>query len=744
MHQFMRPRHLGSQQLQRLRELREISDIDVRDRHLKRGGGVSASLYSTQQHVDPLTSRTVDAIVQERQQDKENVSTSARLRDKVAAARRGVQTERRERPGDELRPPERANTTRKIAAVRRRGTYNEEERRDDRRRMGKQEAEWVEKQLQYKARVATLEKECKASWQSFFAGAGTSSSSTNFVSTTEINKLAEEMETVREQDVNKMKHELSKLSNKVDDVQTKVVEIENGEQFFSELQETIDTMEAALSKFRLQQRKKFEEYVLEEKIVEKDIAVFMEKMDSWENGAVPQLSRGGASTANIGPKMMHRNSTTTLSSRHVPISRKQSESGNGTENSNCSSGNQDEDRAVRIGTPDELGMVDRVRSLNDAILRSGGLQGGWDHREHCTFATLLVKYGLTDDILLQQLLPDKAETQFRVASNQDSNHDEQPKTKASIDYETRVSRFFRKCTRKVVTQTESTVRSHFEWYRRHLELVEEKKRVIQEWKTRKEEERLQIVQCGFDADEQMLENFDQDGTTGSNRNTSSKQSSRTKLKSREKTERLLEQWKQEKKQKDEEREQRRYELQMKRDAIEAKRKQEQLDAKQKILLYKLQKEQEAMMLERASKLRQDVTDDSLPTGSLPFASPTSKEDLDERSRIAIEYAKAKRLRLQQIEERKQKRQQLPPRPENKIADDSNTSPKPVLLFNSTEASKARDFSKEQVRRKERQRERQSAHDAYIPGQKAISDVKFKSFGHIPIQPRAIPAWRKNI
>eukprot|EP00644_Phytophthora_capsici_P005229 jgi/Phyca11/538348/estExt2_Genewise1Plus.C_PHYCAscaffold_10953 len=462
--------------------------------------------------------------------------------------------------------------------------------------MGKKEAEWVEKQLQYKARVATLEKDCRISWQSFFAGAGTStcSSSTTFVSAAEINKLAEEMDAVRERDVNKMKHELSKLRNKVNIVQMKVLEIENGKQFFSELQKAVDTVEAALGKFQLLQRKQFEECALEEKIVEKDLAIFMEKMDSWGNEAVPQLSRGGAN----------------------------------------------EDPAVRLGTLDELGMVDRVRSLNDAILRSGGLQGTWDHREHSTFATLLV----------------------------------------STDYETRVSRFFRKCMRKIVTQTEITIRSHFEWYLQHLKLVEEKKRVIQEWKTRKEEERQQIVQ--------------------------------TKLKSREKTDRLLLQWKKEKKQKDEEREQRRRELQMKRDAIEAKRKQERLDAKQKILLYKLQKEQEAMMLEH----------------------------LDERSRIAIEYAKTKRLRLQQIEERIQKRKQLPPRPEN----NDSTSPKPVLLFNSTEASKARDFSKEQVRQIERQRKRQSAHDAYIPGQKVIPDVKFKSFGHIPIQPRAVPAWRKNI
>ncbi|KAL4171007.1 hypothetical protein KRP22_009108 [Phytophthora ramorum] len=626
MHQFVRARPLGGQQLRRLRELREAGDNNVRERHLKRDGGVSAPL---QQPGDALVSRTVDAIVYERQQDRDGVSTSARLRDKVTAARRGMQTERSERKQSALRPVEKVKTTRKIAAVRRRGeaTSEEEDRSAGRHRMGKQEAEWIEKQLQYSVRAATLEKECQAAWLSFFAGAGTSASSGGFVSTIEVNKLIEEVETLRGEDVQKMKQELRKLSSKANDVQMKVEEIQNGGEFLSELQERIDAMETALAKFRLSQRKLFEENILEEKMLEKELAIFMENMNDWENEPPPSLGRGGANKAS--------------------------------------------------------------------------------------------------------------------ASNQESHHDE-PSQQNCSDYETQVARFLRKCMRKVVTQTESSVRSHFEWYLRHLELVEEKKRVIQEWKVRKEQERQLILQFSFDADGEVLESLVRGGIPEASRDPSSRnQSKRIKLKSREKTDRLLEKWKLEKKQKDEEQKQRRRELQKKREAVEAKRKQEQLDAKQKILLYKLQKEQEAMMLDRTTKFRHEsATEDGLQTGPLPFVSPTSKEDLVERSRIAIEYAKAKRLRLQQIEERRQKQIQLPPRPESN--ETANTSPKPVLVFNPTEASKARELTKDELRKKARLRERQSAHDGFIPGEKAIPDAKFKSFGHLPIQPRAVPAWRKNI
>ncbi|OWZ24365.1 hypothetical protein PHMEG_000600 [Phytophthora megakarya] len=584
------------------------------------------------------------------------------MRHKVKAARRGVQTERSERPSDK-----------RIAAVRRRGGL-QEEKGDGRRRMGRREAEWIERQLQYKTRVATLEKECHAAWQTFFA-AGTCSS---FVSTAEVNKLFEEMETMRTQDVNTIRHQLIKLNSKVHDVQVKVEEIENGDQFFSELQERIDVVEAAIAKFRLSQRQQFEEFVLEEKLLEKELAGFIEKMEGWDR-ETPRLSRGGASA----PRLTHLGSKSRLRMEHN-VSRCP-----GSNEVICN--NQDEDRSLRTGTPDELGMVDRVRRLNDAILQTGGLKDGWDSREHATFTTLLIKGGLTDDMLLQHavLAEPKVHPLQLSASRLRSNQEELPQSE-NWDYETRVARFLRKCMRKIVTQTENSVRSHFEWYLRHLELVEEKKRVIQEWKIKKEEEREQIIQCGFDANGEVTGNVDNETSRDS---PSNQQTSKVKLKAREKTERLLEQWKLDKKQKEEERQQRRREIQRKREAVEAK---------------------------------------------------TSKEDLVERSRIAIEYAKAKRLRLQQIEERRQKQQRLPPRPEPKTGDESANSSAKALVLNPTEASKARDFSKDELRKQARRRERQSAHDAYIPGKKALPDVRFKSFGHIPIQPRAVPAWRKNI
>ncbi|GMF48036.1 unnamed protein product [Phytophthora fragariaefolia] len=371
------------------------------------------------------------------------------------------------------------------------------------------------------------------------------------------------MEQSRTEDTRRVMHQLRVLGSKTNDVQVKVEEIENGDEFLAELQERIDAMETGLAKFKLAQRQQLEGYVVEEKMLEKELALFAEKMNRWENATPPRLGRSGSRSAALGPKVDYLSFGARFSSQNDGLARENS-SGNDNEIDQGGSSNHGGERAVRSSPTDELGMVKRVRRLNDAILRSGGLMGGWDTREHAMFTTLLVKCGLTDDVLLRQLLPEEK----RFGSNQDTNQNDEP---YGSDYETRVSRFLRKCMRKVVTQTESSIRAHMEWYLRHLELMEEKKSVIYEWKARKEEERQQIIQCGFDADREYLEpsnhNVSPEGNCVS---PSRNQSKRSNVKSREKTDRLLEQWKLEKKQREEEKEQKQRELQKKRAAMEAK------------------------------------------------------------------------------------------------------------------------------------------------------------------------------
>ncbi|RLN94171.1 hypothetical protein BBJ28_00009677 [Nothophytophthora sp. Chile5] len=730
MNRPTRRKPLGGQQAQHLRQLRETSHRHVQEQHLQRDSA-SVRGRSAAQSPDPLSaarsaSRTVEAVIEARLQ-ADGGSTSARLRDQVAAARRGIQTERGERPSDivdgssspfqtvpglregkieTLRPVERVKTTREIAAVRRRGdetlckssAVNRAEtlERGDknlepRRRMGKREAEWIEKQLQLNARVATLEKECESGWQFFFAGAGAASSPSCPLSAADVNKQLEAMASSRAQDERKMRHQLRVLSSKANDVEQKVEAMADGVQYLSELQECIDAMETALAKFRLSQREQFEEFIVEEKVLEKELVVFLDKANGWESDR-SQIGRGDGRNLTMGSKLSTIPRVTSmqrLSSRGR--SRNNNEAGDDMDKTDPLEDQSDD-------TTDEGDMVQRVRRLNDAILQSGGLKGGWDDREHAVFAKLLVKSGLSDDVLLRYVSSSNQEEERpdRTGSGKERGDGD------SLHYDTLVARFLRKCMRTIVTQTESSVRTHFGWYLRHLELMEEKKRVIQEWKLRKELERQQIIQCGLSSD--LIKS---DGTNGESNNEAARapqqgsstnvpvqqQHNKLDIKVRAKKTRLLQQWRLEKERKEQERAERDREQQKQDNAMEAK-------------------------------------------------------DLVARSRIAIEHAKAKRLRLQQLEERKQQQLQLPPRPESAgrkgTEEEAGDSKRDLLLFNATAASKARDLSKHELRKKARERHRQNAHDSYFPGEQAIPNVRIKSFGHVAIQPRAVPTWRRNL
>lgn len=118
----------------------------------------------------------------------------------------------------------------------------------------------------------------------------------------------------------------------------------------------------------------------------------------------------------------------------------------------------------------------------------------------------------------------------------------------------------------------------------------------------------------------------------------------------------------------------------------------------------------------------------------------------ERSRQAIEQAKAKRAQLEALEARRKTQTTLPPRPESarRLIEAKLKSNDGAAVLQTTASFEARVLSKQEIRKKSRDRQRQSAHDAYIPGGDVASDVKVKSFGHIAIQPRAIPAWRKQL
>lgn len=597
MHHPTRTKPLGGQQALRLRQLRDLNDSDVHQKHLQRQKQLAS------EHIDDkstavnshggrkVASRTVEAILEERTSEKvHGQSTATRLRNKIEAARGNIHTERSDRSeannqheplvplldassvSKTHRPKSEGNasakafacttaqqrqenggTIRKIGAVRRRANP-ESESGSTKRRQTKEELEWVEKQLQFAQRISVLEKECASWWQHFYSSSGVSSGVSSNTAAL-IHKHFEEFGGLRAHDARQMRQQLHGLRQKVRSVSDKLEGMRNGDTFYADLQELIEDLENSIAAFRLSQRERYDEYAMDEKLLDKDLKAFIDKMSEWE---VDTGNRSSARTTAKGSRSMRTTSA-------LPLSRPQS---NQTVRADDTSLQDPEEEGadVKGEAADESDMIVRVRHLNDLILQSGGMKGGWDDREHGVFTSLLLKHGLTDDILLKS---DKCRT-GNLETHSPNQQEYASSAHGSIDYETSVARFLRKCIKKIITKSDNAVRGHFIWYLDHIRLIQQKKDVISEWKLRREQEREQIIHQGL---VEVNSNVDSLGASPNRQKSDGVDESRRQLleaKSKVKKDKMLHKWREAKERKQQEQREKESELEREREAREAK------------------------------------------------------------------------------------------------------------------------------------------------------------------------------
>lgn len=519
MHQFTRAKALlGGQQALRLQQLQDRSDDLIHHTHLLQPPlrpSIRQRHELQQQHAPP--SQTVEAILETRLQrppasSSAHGSTAARLRNKIDAARGSIRTERSERPEPLVSPliPTRddsssatavhmaplptTTTQRRIVAVRRRqlqqigdtDTTHEGPPRRSGARLGKVEQTWVEKQLQLTQRAAVLERECESWWRQFYSASSGASAPTALA----IHKNFDELASARTQDTRAMMQQLAALRQKQCGVADKLARMRSGETFFANLQELLEDLETAIAAFRRTQRERYDAYAIEERVLEKELSAFVAKVDEWDaessTGAARTRSASSARRPRAGTgAMMH------VSKESSPDGR----SGDRPEHETApASGNNNGGDVVAS----EAELLARVRSVNERILQSGGVQGGWDDREHRVFTSLLRKFGLSDDVLL-------AHQTFQVATSSSSNQEQHERSTSrrksdkddDDDYETRVAQCLQQIIAKVVTRSASAVRCHLIWYIDHLNLQQQKRDAIHAWRVKKERMRLELISQGL-------------------------------------------------------------------------------------------------------------------------------------------------------------------------------------------------------------------------------------------------------
>lgn len=562
----LRPVGLGSQHTRRLLELRDTHAYQIEQQHLNhRTKSSPAKCLADPAHQrSPREERTIEAVLDARTEERAlgSVSTANRLRAKIERSRKGIQTERLERHHqdptsllqtalDDPKSRLQANATqvrdmdfvaatkRRIMAVRRRGnTENGSYAAVPSRRATKQELEWIEKQEQFKQRIAMVEKECRTWWQSFYAAASrVQGAGVHQTYVTAIYKLYEESGAACKQETQRIHQQLTMLRSKVRMVSEKVEHMRNGSRFYAELQELVEDVEESLAAFRLVQRECYDEYVTEEKTLENELAAFQAKIEEW-NQVVETLEHSKR------PSARH-----SVSSQKVnKLNRPESPSRLSLEN--------EEDDSYNSNASD-VAMMDRVRGLNELILQSGGMRGGWDEQEQGAFTALLLKYGLNESVLLQNATG-------QLSPSQDNQ--EQEMAEGNFDYEAAVARFLCNCTKQIVTKGSKAVRDHLRWYMYHLELMHKKKDVIRQWRAQKEHDRLLSIQQGLEG----AVSGNAEAVIGALDGKDERQQTLAEAKARKKKQAQLRAWREDKERREHERLEQQREVERQREEREAK------------------------------------------------------------------------------------------------------------------------------------------------------------------------------
>nr|CCA20972.1 conserved hypothetical protein [Albugo laibachii Nc14] len=552
-------------------------------------------------------------------------------------------------------------------------------------RMGVKEKKWLEKQLLYNGRIWNLEKECDALRRNTLLSLDVGG---NPGSKLELLCIwSKDLDDQRKADKKKLQQRVQVLRRSGHRALESFKTVQSDPKNLADLPERMDCYENHVCSFKKEQGLHFDEYTTREIMLEKDIEEFESSSAQW---AVFQLYERA-------PEKVSNLKRTSVSA--------------GTAASDVNQGNR---------------LVANVRALDDKITLLKGHREGWDDCEHDLFLMILNKYRLNDDYLLREVIAQECNTRIDAT---ESNHN----FFAKIQLDRRVSRALCKCSEKIVMRSSDAIQKHFCWYLGYLQLVAAKKKEISNWKSIKENERRHTIDNIKSEFNDIKSNLVRESCS-SDRTASDKIPAvmkKKKVLERKRTEKkhLLTAWRAKK----EILEQERYRQEQKRKKEKALKMQKLCtEKKQKVVVYKMRKEEEAM--------------------------ETAEEKQDPRSRNAehteflrVNYRDAihaARVRRNLLEERALKNQpHLPDRPKliwGKDYHRKSVDEVPSKHMDPTQSSLRQQHTKTELEERERYRKESSAHGLLIPHIEAIRDVKVRSFGHIAIQPRSIPSWRQNL
>lgn len=334
--------------------------------------------------------------------------------------------------------------------------------------------------------------------------------------------------------------------------------------------------------------------------------------------------------------------------------------------------------------PEGVEFVKAIERI-DMELQEHENSSKWTETERDIFERLLRSVGLTEELL-------------------------QDRKKQHV----RMDKLLDRCGIQLASRSLNECRDHFQWYCKTLRLQMEKKEKIYEWRQWKAKLRQEAIK----REKEMF--FDEKRTDAAEPN------ERKKKIQQERKRQALEKWHRERERKAQEEKDRAEKERARKIAQSAKKQHERAEIKQQVSQYKLRRENEKTQQERLAKQ--------------VYEKPSQKKLL-ETSRRAIEQAKAKHeLRIQM---EKQKKMALTP-PVITTQCKTKTKRDPERLIQQTKAFQSRAISKQERQKHDADRTNRSAHEKHVPGGESARLAHGKGFGYMPVQPRAVPTWRKGL
>jgi hypothetical protein len=474
----------------------------------------------------------------------------------------------------------------------------------------------------------------------------------------------------REREGRTLSAKLKKCKDHVRDLELYMTAMGSADDSVEALQDMMSKVHTTIATFKANAREKYSQLMMEERILDNEVAEMMERIQEWEDDQAidgPHTHPHTQSNRNEGVSREPKKRT--VYPRHTAV----------------------DDSQTR---PVELDII-----INQ-IERDGGRYGNWDERDHAQFLRILARFGLPTAV---------QEEGIKCV-------EDVPNQKLEMFFQTAVA--------EIVTQTAQSIAFHLRWHFQYLTRLDEKKKIVAEWRYRKS-----IEQDKKSRDKMELEKENIEVTQViEKRLTAAARAEQDAKKA------LLSKWREDKERKAREDLQAKIKLDQEKELERQHRIRMELEEKKRLVAeFKKRREEDREMSQRALELKM--------TSNKPVVKTQDFDKFRERDMQMLRAKKEKMdMKAAPLAEKEERLRRVLSKKTLSIPKD------PSRLLQQTNSSKAAAVTTAELEQREAFRVHAGAHSSVVASASGASIARGRGFGIGTsfASSRAVPSWRTAI